>query len=126
LAGWGTAVGLSLAAFTVIAGLLLVESALVGWDRVPFACTHQPDPETVRTRWILYLLPFIVFSFAGAALQLVALRSALGTAAYLRIGLTIAAALLRWSERQTAHGTLQYYPRREHAAQTLNLSEALH
>lgn len=59
-----------------LGGALLLEAVLYGWTLVPFACGHAIGQETLKSRWLWYLVPLNVFAFRGAAAQVSALESA--------------------------------------------------
>jgi hypothetical protein len=105
--------------------VLLVECALSGWTRTPFACAHAADPETVRTRWLAGFVAFLVFAFAGAGIHVIALGSWLGTGAYVAVALLATAIVHVNGRRHDALTTLEFDVA-AHGAQTLGLSEGSH
>ena len=72
---WGPATGLLNASFVFVSGLALMEFAVGGWTKVPFASAHEPAVSTLKSR-VFFYVPFLhVFGFILAVGQLSGLRS---------------------------------------------------
>ncbi|MBA2602027.1 MAG: hypothetical protein H0U94_00435, partial [Acidobacteria bacterium] len=70
---WGVRSGGIHGVVTGALGVLLLEVLLVGFRKVPFACTYFPGRSRVRTMWPIYGLAFSVYAFSLAALEAAAL-----------------------------------------------------
>jgi hypothetical protein len=124
LRGWPADVIVALVILQAAAGLLLVESVLYGWTKVPFASAHAADPETVRSGWVVGIVTMALFSFAGAAVQSVVLSSPAGIAWYVAAHASIAAAVYLARRRAEKVMDLQFDVEPSESV-ALNLSEAL-
>ena len=125
LAEWPIRSIILVAAFDVAMGLALVESVLLGWAIVPFACAHEPDQAAIRSRWLLYLIPLNVFAFRAAAFQADALTSIGGSVVFLAVVVTIAAAVRRFRRARARREPLLFEAPADERFDVLNLSEAL-
>jgi hypothetical protein len=74
-----------------------MEVALIGWTRIPFATPYEPAPDTLKYRWMWYLLLLLTFAKGGASLEFTIVQSVPATAAALLGGGT-AIALIRNAE----------------------------
>jgi hypothetical protein len=81
------------AAFTCLAGLVLVELQMADWLRIPFTCSYMPGKRFVGNTMLIGLAAFVAFTFFGWAFALLAARNLtgglvvmaiLGAVAYLR------------------------------------------
>lgn len=125
-AGWTLQSIATMAAFTVVAGLLLLELALFSWVQVPFACAHVPAEDTLKSRWLLYLIPLNIFAFRGASLEMYVLGSSFVAAVVLATA-TAALMLLRRSRaRRARRHIVSFDVPDDQRIEVLNLSEALH
>jgi hypothetical protein len=91
---WGWALAGRLAVLDLLTGTVLCEMALLSWTKVPFASGHEPAVETIRSRWLLFVLGLPVYAFGLASVQNVALRSDSATGAYLAAGTGMLTAVL--------------------------------
>ena len=71
---WGLAVARTHAIVCWLLGWLLIEVLLMGFRKIPFACTYLPGRSRVRTLWPFYLTAFTTYSFSMAGLELVMLQ----------------------------------------------------
>jgi hypothetical protein len=124
--GWGPYAAVSVGALDLLSATVLVEWALADWRKVPFTCGHMPDPESLRSRWLLYIVPLIVFAFVNAAIQRYALASTRAMFWYGGIA-AVAIAILRLRRWLAVRRLmLQFDASPADAMATLSLSEALH
>jgi hypothetical protein len=87
---WGARVGALVALWDVTAGLVLIELALGSWNKVPFATTHEPAVDSLRTRWPWLAVALYFYGFHLAIVQVWCL------AAPQRPGVLEAAVLAGW------------------------------
>ena len=107
-----------------MAELLLVELVLFQWSKVPFACANIPGPEGLKSRWPLFLICLNLYAYQLDDLQLLALRSTVGTLAYVAI-VGGAAVLARFFRRRRERAVaIEFDVSSEGGLQTLGLSEA--
>ena len=97
---WPLDFALRVAAFDLAAGLLVIEVSLLGWSAIPFATPHEPPTETIKSRWMWYLLFLLLFAKAGAALEFRAVQSTILTLSWLAAGFVAIAALRAWRRRK--------------------------
>jgi len=71
--------------------LVLVEFLLLGFEKLPFTCSHVPGSANVKVFGALYVAGFLAYSYGFAALERFALASAMGSA-LLVAGLLVALA----------------------------------
>ena len=115
----------TVALLDVLSGMLLVELALKEWRKVPFTCDRVPDTESLRSRWLVQIVPLLLFAFANAWIQTVALRSSMATLWYVGV-VAAAVVVLRIRRRLTVrHLDVQFDASLGDAMTTLSLSEAL-
>jgi hypothetical protein len=124
--GWSVATALTIAAFDVVTGTMLLEAALLGWVIVPFACGHEPSQETMKSRWLIYLIPLNIFAFRGASFQMAALGSTTATMTYLAVVLLILAGIRVARLRRARRDSITFDAPVDLRLEVLNLSEALH
>ena len=120
---WPTGIAVRTAALDFVAGLLVMEIALIGWTRIPFATPYEPAPETLKYRWMWYLLFLLVFAKGGASLELSIVLSTRPTLACLAGGAAAIGAIRLWRRRQGRRRTPAFDPV-PHPIESLNLSEA--
>lgn len=72
---WGFRIGMAHAAFVLLASLLLVESLLLGYRKIPFACSYSAGKHNAGMVLALYFLTFLLFSIGLAHLERWALGS---------------------------------------------------
>jgi hypothetical protein len=120
---WPLDVVLRSAALDLAAGLVVMEVALLGWSTIPLATPHEPAPETLKSRWMWYLLFLLVFAKGGASLQFEAVQSTPLTAGYVAAGAAIVVAIRIWRRRLGTRRspTFEAAPQQ---IESLNLSEA--
>lgn len=106
-------------------GMLLIECALHGWTRPPFASAHAASAETLKWRWPVFLITLNLFAFTTSGLQMKALESAMGTGAYLLFAVCGVLAV-RWRRRRTVErAALEFDVSPDDSVASLNLSGAL-
>lgn len=66
---WPLGVVLKIAALDLVAGLCLMECALMQWASIPFASAHEPSTESVKSRWLMHAFGLGLYAFALATLQ---------------------------------------------------------
>jgi hypothetical protein len=66
---WPARVWLPLTALDGVAGLCLVEGALLNWTGIPFASAHNPSTETMKSRWLIHGFWLVLFVVPLANLQ---------------------------------------------------------
>ena len=100
-----------------------MEVALLGWSTIPLATPHEPAPETLKSRWMWYLLFLLVFAKGGASLQFEAVQSTPLTAGYVAAGAAIVVTIRIWRRRLGTRPspTFEADPQQ---IESLNLSEA--
>jgi hypothetical protein len=125
VSGWGIAAAVRVGLFDLASGVCLVEGVLIGWSIVPFACDHEPMEESMKYRWLLYLIPLNLFAFRGAALQAAALSSVTGSMLYVGGALALAS-LAHGLRRSRAHKEpLAFDAPSSMRLDVLNISEAM-
>ncbi|HEY6507594.1 MAG TPA: hypothetical protein VIY56_06250, partial [Vicinamibacterales bacterium] len=72
---WGAQAAGLVAVWNVTAGCVLAELLLASWTKVPFATTHEPDVDSLRTRWPWFVVALLVYGFQLAVVQVWALGS---------------------------------------------------
>lgn len=122
---WAPTTAAAVALLQIASGQFLVEVALLGWTKVPFACTHEPSSDTVRWHWVLGLVALNLYGFRLADAQAAALHSTAGVA-WLATVLTAAAMGARvWGARSTKARPLAFDAASETSLDRLDLSDAL-
>jgi hypothetical protein len=125
LLGWTSRALLILCLLDLVSGTVLVQVVLREWRKIPFACGYFADAESLKSRWLGQLVPFILFAFVNAAIQKIAMRSNQVLAWYV---CTAIAAMLVLRVRQSIavrQRTPQFDASAGDEMATLNLSEAL-
>jgi hypothetical protein len=124
-AAWTVGTALAVAVVTVASGLVLIESVLMDWAVVLFTCEHAPTAETVKWKWIAFLVALNVFAFVLARFEASAVSSSTGTVLYL--GVMVAAVMLLRMIRLRAlrRRAVEFDETQQDGAVTLSLSEAL-
>ena len=124
MAGWSVQQAVSVALFDIASGLLLVELVLFQWSKIPFACANIPGPESLKSRWPLFLIGLNLYAYQLDDLQLLALRSIEEGLAYVGI-IGGAAVLARFFRRRRERAVaIEFDVESESGLQTLGLSEA--
>jgi hypothetical protein len=121
---WPFAIVLRIAALDLVAGLLVMELSLLAWIAIPFATPHEPAPETLKSRWMWYLLFLLIFAKGGASLEFDAVQSLGVTMIYLVAGIvTIAAVRVR--RKRQGRRLAPTFETASSPIESLNLSEAV-
>ena len=124
MAGWSVRQAASAAIFDIASGLLLVETVLFYWSKIPFACASVPGPESLKSRWPLFLLALNLYAYQLDDFQMSALRSFRQTIVYLAL-IGGGAALVRFVRRRRERvPAIEFDLPDQTAVQTLGLSEA--
>jgi hypothetical protein len=120
---WGAATGLLDALFVFVSGLALVEFAVGGWTKVPFASAHEPAASTLKSKIFFYIFFLHVFCFILTVGQLSGLRSPGVALRY--VGCFIAATIiLRLKHERDLRRREVALDAEEDGTVVLNLSEA--
>jgi hypothetical protein len=91
---WGV-VPAALHTFVCLAlGLLLTEILLIGFIKIPFACTYLPGKSKIGTLWPLYVSGFITYTLSPATFELALLRRPLAMPLIVFTTLTIGTSVL--------------------------------
>jgi hypothetical protein len=122
--GWSVDDVARLVVMQAAAGILLVECALYTWARLPFACEHAADPETIRSRWISAIVVVLLFAHGGAAFQVAALRSSTWLG-WVVASYSASACAVYLSRRRTERRISLRFEDDRPAFETLSLSEAM-
>jgi hypothetical protein len=124
VAVWPAGIALRASALDFAAGLLVMEVSLIGWTRIPFATPHEPAPETLKYRWMWYLLFLLLFAKGGASLEFAAVQSTTATLSSLLVAGIAIAALRAWRRRQ-GRRLAPTFETATNPIEALNLSEAV-
>jgi len=66
---WGARTGGLVAMWDLTAGMLLIELALGSWNKVPFATTHEPAVDSVRSKWPWLAVALYFYGFHLAIVE---------------------------------------------------------
>ena len=121
---WGARTGGLIAIWDLTAGLLLVELALASWNKVPFATTHEPDVEGLRSKWPWLAVALYFYGFFLALVEVWSLRSPGSPAVIEGIGLGCLVIVLLRTRRRLRHRAVTFDASPD-TFETLNLSPAL-
>lgn len=113
-----------IAVWNVTAGCLLAELLLASWHKVPFATTHEPDVDSLRTRWPWFVVALAVYGFQLAVVQVWALGSITRAAGLEATGL-VCLAVLVIRNRRRRRGAAVTFDETVETFETLRLSPAL-
>jgi hypothetical protein len=72
---YGTPTALLHAAYGMLWAVVLVEVLLLGFEKLPFTCSHVSGKGDVKVFWPAYFIGFVMYAFAFAAFEARALRS---------------------------------------------------
>ena len=122
--GWTPGTAATIAVFDLAMGALLLEFALYGWTLVPFASAHATDQETMKSRWLWYVVLLNIFAFRGASAQVGALTSVRASLIYLAIVIAVALVIRVARLQRTGRDAIAFDAPQEFRLETLNLSEA--
>jgi hypothetical protein len=120
---WGVSTALLNGLFVLVSGLALVEFAVGGSTKVPFASAHEPAASTMNTKWFSYVCFLHVFGFLLAAGQLAALRSSQVAIRYVGFFVVLTLILRLKHERDLTRRQIAL-DAEEDGTVVLNLSEA--
>ncbi len=109
----------------LLAGVVLIEAVLFGWNKVPFACAHAPSPDVLKAWWPMYTLAMYLYAFKQATWQIHALQSRRTLAYYAAIVVTVAVVLHVVRTQKLRRQSLEFDVVPSHTVERLNLSEAL-
>ena len=124
-AGWRRDTIVTVAVLDAASGFMLIEALLIGWQVIPFACAHTPSIETMKSRWLFYLIPLNVFAFRAASAQTAALGHANGPFLYLIVVLGTWLVVRRIRLRSIRNTEIAFDTAYEQQLGVLNLSGAL-
>jgi hypothetical protein len=122
---WGVGVALRLAAFDFVSGVALVELALARWTTIPFAAAHEAAAETLRSKWLWYVVALYWFSFKLSQVQLAAMQTTRSTVVYIAIACAAALVVRLWARRTARREQPRFDAAPADTVAALNLSEAL-
>ena len=66
---WGARTGGLVAMWDLTAGMLLIELALGSWNKVPFATTHEPAVDSLRSKWPWLAVALYFYGFHLAIVE---------------------------------------------------------
>lgn len=121
---WPADLAVRTAALDVAAGLLVMEISLLGWTRIPFAAAREPATETLKSRWMWYLVFLLIFAKGGAALKFDVAQSTTSTLTSLLVAAIALAGLRVWRHQQRRLRATTVEPVASQI-ETLDLSEAV-
>jgi hypothetical protein len=104
---------------------MLVEIALAGWDKVPFATAHAPAAQTLKSKWPWFIVALNIFGYRLAEVQVSALSSDRAVTVYLLVTATVVIAIRLWRMRALRRQRPTLDAVDNERFETLNLSEAL-
>ncbi len=106
------------------AGVLLIELALGSWNKVPFATTHEPAVESLRSKWPWLAVALYFYGFHLAIIQVWCLRSPGAPAVLEGIGVGCLVIVLLRTRRRLRDRAVTFEASPD-TFETLNLSPAL-
>jgi hypothetical protein len=120
---WPAGFALRTAALNICAGLVVLEMSLLGWSKIPFATAHEPSTETLRSRWMWYLLFLGIFAKGGASIQFAAAGSTRNTITYVVVA-AAAVGVIRLLRIRQGRRLSPSFDATSSGIEALNLSEA--
>ena len=121
---WGARTGILVAIWDLTAGLLLIELALGSWNKVPFATTHEPAVDSVRSKWPWLAAALYVYGFHLAIVEVWCLAAPGRPAVLEGVGVACLVAVLLRTRRRLRHRAVTFDASDE-TFETLKLSAAL-
>lgn len=121
---WGVRTAGWIALWDLTAGLMLVELALASWNKVPFATTHEPAVESLRSKWPWVVVALYFYGFHFAIVQVWCLSSPGRPPVLEGVGLACVAAAALRTQRRLRHRTVTFEASPEQF-ETLGLSPAI-
>jgi len=121
---WGARTAGLVAIWDLTAGVLLIELALASWNKVPFATTHEPGVDSLRTRWPWLVVALYFYGFQLAIVQLWSLPSPRACAVLEGVLVACAVAATFRTRRRLRHRAVTFDAAPE-TFETLRLSAAL-
>jgi hypothetical protein len=113
------------AGLQLLSGVMLIEAALLGWSKVPFACEHVPSTDSLKVWWLAYAIALYNYAFTLSDWQAAALGSTFAMTSYVLV-CTLAIIIFRVVRyRQWRSQSLEFDAVYPHAVERLNLSGAL-
>lgn len=109
----------------VLAGIVLIECALLNWTKIPFASAHAPSPDVLKALWPFYLFSLYLYAFKVSNWQFAALGSSTALTLYVATGVVVLAVIRFTRYRKFRGRALDFDVVPDHAVERLNLSEAL-
>ena len=116
-AGW-------IAIWDLTAGVLLIELALSSWTKVPFATTHEPAVESLRSKWPWLVVALYFYGFHLAIVQVWCLAAPTRPAVLEGVGAVCLATVMLRARRRLRHRAVTFDAEPERF-ETLRLSAAL-
>ncbi len=121
---WGARAAGWIAIWDLTAGLLLIELALSSWNKVPFATTHEPAVESLRSKWPWLIVALYLYGFHLALVQVWCLAAPTRPVVLEGVGLVCLGAAMIRTRRRLRHRTVTFDADPE-TFETLKLSPAL-
>jgi hypothetical protein len=124
---WGLRTGAIHLGVTAALGLLLLDGLLVGFRKIPFACTYYPGRSRAATLWPFYLVALVIYAYGLGAVERAAMTN--GTALLVVVGVIAAVygglAYLRRLGRQRPLPVVYQEEEPDRAFEGFKLSEGL-
>jgi hypothetical protein len=121
---WGAPTAAWIAIWDLTAGLLLIELVLSSWTKVPFATTHEPAVESLRSKWPWLVVALYFYGFHLAIVQVWSLAGSTRPAVLESVGLVCLATVMLRARRRLRHRVVTFDAEPERF-ETLRLSAAL-
>jgi hypothetical protein len=102
---WGPRAALLHCVFGVLWALVLVEVLLLGFEKLPFTCSHVSGKGNLKVFWPIYLFAFVVYAYGFAGVEGSALRTTRGSAMLIVILLVVLGALAAYRSRLLSRRT---------------------
>jgi len=102
---YGVPTALLHASFGILWTLVLVEFLLLGFEKLPFTCSHVSGKGGVRVFWPAYFFGFVMYSFVFAAFEAGALRNGPKAVVLLVVLLAILGGLIAYRRRVLSRRT---------------------
>ena len=120
---WGARAAGWIAIWDVTAGFFLIELVLASWNKVPFATTHEPAVESLRTRWPWLVVTLYFYGFFVAMVEVWCLAGPVRPVVLEVVGLGCVIGAAVHTRRRLLHRTVTFDAGGE-TFETLGLSAA--
>lgn len=107
--------------------MLLLDGLLIGFRKIPFACTYYPGRSRAATLWPFYIVALVIYAYALSAVERAAMTSgdALGVIVAAVAAVYAALASMRRRERQCPLHLIYEEEEPDRTFEGFNLSEGL-